>query len=344
MKFVKTLLFLFALIISGTIVAQDIHWTMFNMSPLTLNPANTGAFEGTFRIGGIYRDQWNSISGADGFRTPSIYVDAPLVRGFRKNDWVGVGGYLYTDEAGRAQLQTTATMGSIAYHLSLDKKSTTYLTIGAQGGMVQRQIDTESITTGTQIVLGSDPVPFSQSQEATNIGADERHLDFNVGVMITSQLNKTMDFNLGLAFKHITTPEYSFMNTGVAGSQEELPMLITAHGTFNVDLNDKWMLSPSFIFNTMAKHNEIGLQGLLGYHFNQDMTLRFGPGYRLGDAAEVIVGFDYKQFKVGAAYDINVSDLDVATNNQGGFEIAVSYIARIFKQPTVKPVIFCPKF
>ena len=76
------------------------------------------------------------------------------------------------------------------------------------------------------------------------------------------------------------------------------------------------------------------------------MTLYVGPGYRMieNDAIEAILRFDYKQFRVGAAYDFNVSSLSSISNNKGGFEIAVSYIAKIFKEPTVKPVIFCPRF
>ena len=145
MKFVKTLLFLFAILISGTIFAQDIHWTMFNMSPLTLNPANTGAYEGSFRIGGIYRDQWNSISGADGFNTPSLYVDAPLIRGFRKNDWVGIGIVTVNDKAGSANLRTQGSLLTAAYHASLDRRGKNVLTLGIQAGSITRRLDQERL-------------------------------------------------------------------------------------------------------------------------------------------------------------------------------------------------------
>jgi hypothetical protein len=158
--------------------------------------------------------------------------------------------------------------------------------------------------------------------------------------MLTSKLNKTMDFKIGLVVKHFTQPEYSMDSA----NPEKLPMRLTAHGTFNIGLSDKWMLSPSFLVDNIAKMNEGALQALLGYHLNKDMTLRFGPAYRFGDAAAVIIGFDYKQFKVGASYDITVSQLSSANNTVGGFEIGVAYIARIFKQPVAKPVIFCPRF
>jgi len=89
MKLVKSLLLFCSILFFGSTQAQDIHWTMFDMSPLTLNPAFTGAYEGTFRVGGIYRSQWNSFT--TGFETPSVYVDAPILM-IGKKSWLAVGG------------------------------------------------------------------------------------------------------------------------------------------------------------------------------------------------------------------------------------------------------------
>ena len=88
--------------------AQDIHFTHYTMSPLDVNPANTGQFSGTFRIGGIYRDQWFSfLNGA--YRTPAIYIDAPIMKGFGKKtkDWIGLGVRVLNDQAGRGKLTNT---------------------------------------------------------------------------------------------------------------------------------------------------------------------------------------------------------------------------------------------
>ncbi|MCB0576411.1 MAG: type IX secretion system membrane protein PorP/SprF, partial [Saprospiraceae bacterium] len=71
---VRKLLFLFTLVLLvSNLSAQDIHFTQFYMSPLTTNPAMSGKFEGTVRIGGIYRGQWASVlSGSDSYKTPSV--------------------------------------------------------------------------------------------------------------------------------------------------------------------------------------------------------------------------------------------------------------------------------
>ena len=41
--------------------AQDLHFSQFYASPLTLNPALTGALNGRYRMAMIYRDQWNKV-------------------------------------------------------------------------------------------------------------------------------------------------------------------------------------------------------------------------------------------------------------------------------------------
>ncbi|HTL80094.1 MAG TPA: type IX secretion system membrane protein PorP/SprF, partial [Bacteroidia bacterium] len=41
--------------------AQDLHYSMFTMAPLTLNPALCGNFLGDLRIVNNYRMQWTTI-------------------------------------------------------------------------------------------------------------------------------------------------------------------------------------------------------------------------------------------------------------------------------------------
>ena len=63
MKFLKPLLFITLLFLTSTSQAQYVpHYTLFEYSPLTTNPAYTGAYEGSLRIGGIFRDQWFGFS------------------------------------------------------------------------------------------------------------------------------------------------------------------------------------------------------------------------------------------------------------------------------------------
>src|SRR6186713_693395 len=75
-KHLLTLL-LFSSIASVTI-AQDPNFSQFFASPLTLNPALTGKFDGSFRLAGNYRNQWPSINNA--FVTKTGSADFHLLR------------------------------------------------------------------------------------------------------------------------------------------------------------------------------------------------------------------------------------------------------------------------
>ena len=139
MKILKCTFFILLMGLFGSLQAQDIHWSLYQMSPLTLNPALTGAFNGTARVGGIYRDQ-SRVGLENGFTTPSFYVDAPILN-VGKKDWVGVGGMIYNDEAGSVGLGTVGAYLSASYHKALNKKGTSLISFGLQGGMMQRRID-----------------------------------------------------------------------------------------------------------------------------------------------------------------------------------------------------------
>ena len=82
----------------------------------------------------------------------------------------------------------------------------------------------------------------------------------------------------------------------------------------------------------------------VGHQLNPDWAINFGAAYRISDAAEVLIGADYKDLRVALSYDVNVSSLSEVSDYQGGFEIAASYIIKIFKTPEVDPAILCPRF
>jgi len=322
--------------------AQDSrHFTLFTYTPLNVNPAETGAFSGTFRLGGIYRDQWRSFLD-NPYVTPSVYLDAPIIKGFRKNDWIGVGGMVYTDEAGAGELSNSAFLGSASYHMALDRKAKSILSFGLQAGYAQRRVNTQGLTFEDEIDIQNNVINIGSSQDLNGINTDVNYLDIGAGVLLNASLNKKTTMKLGFAVSHLTNPEYGLKSTGL---KAKLPILGVLHGQFNVDLNKKWLFSPAFLYQTTSPGQEVNLQLWGGYHFNtaQDVTLRFGTGYRLRDAAKLLLGLDYKDFRIGAAYDINISQLNGATNSVGAFEIALSYIAKIFKSPKVDPVIICPQ-
>ncbi len=323
---IKNLLFILLTLCSGQIVAQDIHFTQFQMAPMNFNPSQTGAFNGTVRVGGIYRDQWSI------YKTPSVFIDAPLFN-IRGRDWIGVGLTAIKDEAGTASLNNTGAKLALAYHLAFDKKRKTVFSIGAQYGLMARSVNREALILEDGILSGGQSIDYGK------INADAQYKVIDAGITLTSRMSKTSDMNIGIGLNHLNSPKNGLVQAGF-----KLPMRLIAHGQLNVDLNKQWIFSPAFLFQKISSAKEFELQGVGTYKFSPDWKFRGGLGYRFGDSGQVILGALYKDLNVGFAYDIGMSKTNSALKNIGAFEIAANYIFKILKKPSVDPAVFCPRF
>lgn len=358
MKLLRLPLLLLCFGILGAGQAQEIHYTLYNMSPLTLNPAQTGAFFGTARIGGIFRSQWFSVDDNLGYETPGVYIDAPIIRGFREQDWVGVGAVMVNDRAGSLGLKNTGTFLSAAYHLGLGKDGNSVLTLGLQGGNVQRSAilgerahfgdsyEGGEFTMNTEDVLASSS--GGSGGESNNLSTS--FLDFGAGLMFKTSIDEKGGFEIGVSVDHITQPNDAFKSNEIDDSAGDnagkKPMRIAAHTRYEWQLTDRWSAAPTAFFQTQRGATEVSLQGWAGYLFDpeKDITFNFGLGYRVGDAAKVLLGADIKDLRVAAAFDLNTSPYRTATDYQGAFEVSAWYIIKKYKQPEVKPAILCPRF
>jgi type IX secretion system PorP/SprF family membrane protein len=360
-KLINEYLMKYFVIIGGFLVTslkgQDIHFSQFNLSPLTLNPALTGSYEGTARIGGIYRDQWRSVL-VNPYKTPSFYFDAPIIKGLRAKDWVGVGMTVVSDEAGSSELKTGGSYLSAAYHLALDDKRKNMLTIGVQGGRFQRSVNMNS-----QELRFADELPKEIGGGGLGIGAganrdiqgEVNFFDSSVGLLFRSRLADGNALDLGFSAYHVIGGRYGLIqNTKdpvdppkpggkVKNTNTKRPMRLTLHGTYLRNLSESLFVEPSFLMQSTGGAAELALQLLFGLPIKENVNLRFGPGYRLGDAGQIFLGIDYEQFRAGISYDINVSALRSASKYQGGFEIGGYYILKIYSKKEVPTRILCPQ-
>lgn len=325
--------------------AQDIHFTLYDMMPLVFNPAESGAFLGTYRLSAIYRDQWLSVTGAPNeFKTPALSVDIPVIKGFRDNDWVGVGVLMYSDLSGSLRLRQSAFKLSAAYHLALDKRANSVLSFGYQTGSVQRRIDVSAWDDSDP----SRPDLLEPDQAFTGQGELKKsYTDHVGGLHLRSRVGGTDVLQLGVSVGHIGR---QFVNLdqggGGFGGNQRLPMRFLGHGSYRMLLDDRLAIIPSAFVQVQGKDSEIMAQGVAEYLFNAEkqVVLKGGLGYRFGDALQVILGTQIRELNVTFGYDINMSQLTPASNTFGAFEISAQIIGIIYKKPNPDPVLFCPRF
>lgn len=338
MKTIYTIILLttFSALSFTQVKAQEIHWTQFEMMPLLLNPAKTGDFSGTFRVSGIFRNQFSSIT-PDAFSTPGLSVDAPVTKGFWDNDWVGAGGVLFVDRAGALGLQTGGFLLSGSYHKAIGSEANTYLVLGLQTGAFAKRIKDIDAYRSEAVILGQDdPIQGMLTDQAQNAQ------EYAGGIIVKSKISESTFMELGFSIKHLNRPRLNILGTGGG----RLPMRFTGHGYVDFKLNEFLTITPGFLYESYepATLAVAQLRGSLLVNSEKDIYLNAGFGYRVNDSGHLMFGMQFGDLTVGMAYDVTVSDLAGAANYFGGFEIAASYIVKIFKQPETDPVIFCPRF
>ena len=117
----KFILIVCTLLLSGILKAQDPHFSQFFASPLTLNPAFTGKFDGQWRVAANHRDQWPSIPKA--YVTTSASVDFPIMKkSIKDGDVFGVGLSGVSDASANSALKLNYGSISLSYHKSLDEE------------------------------------------------------------------------------------------------------------------------------------------------------------------------------------------------------------------------------
>lgn len=358
---VRAFLCFFLLFATFSLTAQDKHFTLYNMAPLRINPANTGAFEGTVRIGGIFRDQGFGISTVSGamFRTPSVYADSPILM-VGKRSWLGGGFMFYSDRAGRvAEITETASLLSAAFHHMLDKKGKNVLTLGVQGGNVARRVQVNSMQ--DLVLIDTEMIGSGSTGGGTGGQNNNNALDINVGMLFSSAVRDSDKLRLGFSLNHLTRPDYTVLGATGGGTPgpnpnpnpnpgnrktAARPILTVLHGDYLAQLNDKWQLEPSFFIQNIAGSPlELVLQSWAGVKINpdKDLLLRFGLGYRVNDAGQILVGIDQGDLRVAASYDLTLSSLSDVNGGNGGFELSAYYIFKVYKTPPVETRVLCPQ-
>ncbi len=340
----KKLIVTLTLIVSLASVstAQDPNFSQFFASPLTLNPAMTGKFDGVFRVAGNYRNQWPTINNA--FVTKTASIDFGILKNrIPEIDQFGVGLLGFTDRAGDGVLVTNAIGASLAYHKGLDEDGYHQIGVGFQGSYVNKRLDVTKVYFADELtplgfVPGTTGEIFAQNQ--INVS----YVDMNAGVLYNGSTNGYNNFYLGASMYHINRPKETFQ-----GGQFLLNPRITlqAGGRIPHGPNNYIHLSTNFSFQANAKNFVIGGAYALNVNNNQDdpTNVYLGSWARLNEINDAIIpyiGLEFKSILIGYTYDINISDLKVASDSRGGNEISLIYIKKP-TDPNAKK-LNCPRF
>jgi type IX secretion system PorP/SprF family membrane protein len=319
--------------------AQDPNFSQFFASPLTLNPALTGKFDGTLRVAGNYRNQWPTINNA--YVTKTVSVDFGALKNRLPDiDQMGVGILAITDRAGDGVLVTNSAGLSLAYHKGLDEDGYHQIGVGFQGAYTNKRLDV------TKVVFEDELTPFGFVPGTTgeifqNKQINVSYVDVNAGILYNGSTNGYNNFYIGASMYHINRPKESFQ-----GGQFLLNARTTIQAGGKIPIGAYNYFHVSAIHSMQAKAHNTVAGGAFSYNVNSDQdnptNVYIGAWYRFNDAVIPYIGLEFNNLLIGATYDANTSDLRPASNTKGGMEISMIYIKKP-SDPNARK-LNCPRF
>jgi type IX secretion system PorP/SprF family membrane protein len=336
---IKAFVFCLVLFLSSSIFSQDVHFSQSVASLQQNNASFSPFFDGDIQVASVYREQWGAIGVP--FVSSYLIVNSKI---HRLNDQFGVfGGFQYlNDRSGDAKLNVNNLNLNLGISYFLDENT---FCIAIMNGLVVKQFNANNLT-------------FPQQYDR-NIGGFNESLDH--GESFNSDQLNYYNLGVGLSWQRIISNNWTIL-TG-----------------FSIDNLTKG--KESFFEESNTKKIGWGLQGEANYRWKKTISLVpylsyyksysaselvFGSGLKFKTRTESNVSFiqpfaylrsgvnrnsdaiilgsylGIKQLSIGASYDFNISNLEIASNYQGGFELSLAYI---FKGKSInKRTIPCERY
>lgn len=334
-----------SLLLAGSAAAQDVHFTQYFTSPLTLNPGMTGLVPDDSRVAANYRNQWSSVSKKP-YITGTASFDIAILKGkLPEGDAIGLGVMMLYDKSGSGGLTNTSTGLSLAYHKGFGRDKLQHLSFGVQGVLVQKHLDFSLLTFEDMINPATGQAQFQTHQTLTN--GDLSYPDFNVGLMYSGKVSDHATAYAGLSYYHVTQPVESFLNDNY-----QIHSRTSAYLGGSFDLNERTIMYASALYQTQASATEVLLGAAAGFIMNpghdldyqRNTVLYVGGWYRYNDALAPYIAIEWSKMRIGLSYDVNVSSFSPATRGMGGYEISLLYFGHINRHERAPQYSWsCPK-
>ena len=322
MKIFKTsVIILIAFFLTKDSMTQDLHYSQFYNSPMNLNPALTGIFNGDHRFTASLRDQWRYVPVP--WTTFSAAYDRKLDIGSNDKNLFGIGGNFNYDRQGASRLNLTSLNVAGSYSRVLNTNN--IITGGLLLGIATRGFNPNDLTWDRQW-NGDSFNPNDPSGE--NFDAERvTFLETGLGANYRLQKSTRTKLDVGVGVYHLIEPSTTFYNT----DDKKLPKHFTLSGVGSVKLFNPLDIEVHFLQQLQEEYRETVFGGLAKIYISQkrgkEIQLHAGLGYRTAESFIPTLALQYNSWYVSMSYDFDDTELNQLLNsNRGGPEIHVRYI------------------
>lgn len=315
---------------------QDIHYSQFFNSPLNVNPANTGVFNGDKRYMGSFRDQWRSVPVP--WTTFSGSYDQKVYPGKSDDSFWGIGVMFNYDRQGESKLSLANLNVLASYNYIVNKNNV--LTFGALIGYAGRAFNESALTWDRQWdgTMFDPSLPHGENFDIHRVN----FVETGAGINYRYQASERSKLDLGIAAYHLIEPKVNYDPR----EPSALPRRYSFSMNTSVRAGSKLDILLSGIHQIQNAYAVSSVVGQLKLYANQKRgtttNLYLGGGYRFSESIFPMVAVEFNDIYVSFSYDIDQSGFNNTTNGRGGPELHFRYIMK-----SVKPLgLFkaCPIF
>ena len=301
-----------------TLMAQDIHVSQYDASPLLLNSALTGMQKDLkFRFVHQYRNQWDAVT-RKSYLSSALAYDMPM-----QQKW-GAGAYILNDNSSRTYNSFSFVLSGANDITSANEKFR--LCVGIQAGIIFKTLKYNRYTFDKQYTQGTfdEDLPSGENFEKSKRLLPE--VNFGFGYFNTNEAIKYHPYG-GIAIAHCTFPKSNFL---AEGEVSHLSLKYSIYGGSGYTINDNFQINPNLLVMKQQSAWEINA-GLKTYYNmgSSDFTLISGINYRVKDAVIGQIGIFFKNFIYRISYDLNISKLKTYSNFKGGLEFSLTFFKKI---------------
>lgn len=319
MRSIVCLVFAFSAIL---VKSQDLHFSLSDYSPLTLNAGETGIFDGDWRVAGNYRQQWKSIGKP--FQTIAASYDQQI---YALPGQFSAGLVVVNDQSGAINLENNRVYLSLGYAHNTPLWT---FSAGIQPGFVMKSYNLKGTTFPEQynpnVGMFDATFPLTES----NLSNQTNYFDLNAGLVAERKL-KSGSIRGGFSVQHINAPNVSFFDR-----KDNLAQRFNTYVKWSHDFESDVFIRPMVLVSTIQKAQELVFGGDVGLYISNSPNgvkeIALGIDLRNGfnrnaDAYIASIGAVVGNFRAALAYDVNYSGLNQATNNRGAIELSLIYIS-----------------
>lgn len=313
--------FCLATFCNNALLAQDPQFSQFFSSPLTLNPALTGNFNGTTRMVGNFRSQNADYNNAYNTKTASVDFNV-LSNKIKQFDRLSLGVLFLSDQTGNKVLTNNHLGLSLAYMKALDEEQKRSVSIGFQAVYNNKRFNSANALLEDQITPGG--IINSSGDNILNNGLSKTAADLNAGVLYQYAPTSEHLYYIGGSLFNILQTQKGFGNNTTA-----VPLRKTIHGGMLSPVGYAGTFHASFHFQQQKGFNQL-LIGAAYSHYIKDILgayveLYAGAWYRTDQSVIPYIGLEWNYWRLGYTNDISFSNQITAGQLRYSNEISLHY-------------------